>query len=380
MGDRCGWALVGVGCLVLSGCGSTEEAPPPARSAGLNALLNEEPGPEGGAALESAAVVGEAAPETASLADQIALQAQRSFEVQSLLNEQPAPAGNAAPVAARVDDKPEEVVETAAAEEIATEPEPAPELTIEEQRAAMVDRLVALLADEAAGSADPYGALLGVAGLEALEPGTLEALRARDPEAFELLFDEQGEMLDSARRMLVAFGSGDRDRVASLARELAEELGQAPTLGVARLELCTKVDGFGRYTPFSQNRFVAGRAQPVIVYTELEGFAYADETISGGVEGFAVEVSQEVEIRHAADDLLAWRRSSGTVRDVSRNRVRDFYLVNEITLPSTLTVGRYTLKVITRDRNREGAVAERAVALEIVADPGLVSTGVSAGG
>jgi hypothetical protein len=55
--------------------------------------------------------------------------------------------------------------------------------------------------------------------------------------------------------------------------------------------------------------------------------------------------------------------------DTSRNKRRDFYLINRIELPSTLSIGRYQLKVIMRDLV-SGAEAEAIIPIEIVAEAG----------
>jgi hypothetical protein len=79
-----------------------------------------------------------------------------------------------------------------------------------------------------------------------------------------------------------------------------------------------------------------------------------------------VELSQRLELYHAADDLNTWNRAAETVRDESRNRLRDYYLTNRVRLPGNLGVGRYHLKVVMRDLIGE-KVAETIIPIEIVA-------------
>lgn len=387
------WALAG--CTVASR--SALDTPDPAVSVGLNALLGEGSTPTdaaGGSSSGSSSEIESAFNEPAEgaapdMAAMIAAQAQRVLEVEDLLddgpNDQPNNRSSRDPQdilldsITLADDEPE--TETTPAGSSGADPVEGSGDTEDQSveaepmtRERAVAQLLDVLAMDAVGAADPYDALLGVAGLEAVAPGVFEELRANDPAAFELLFDEQGALLDDAAALLEAFRSGDSALIAESARSIADELGGPPQLTTSRLELCTRVEGFGRFTPFWSRSFVAGRAQPMIVYTELDGFVHDEvalETAAGDVPGYEVELVQDIELRHAADDLLAWRRGGASVRDSSRNRVRDFYLVNQIELPATLTVGRYTLKVITRDANRSGAVSEAKVTIEIVADPSL---------
>jgi len=64
------------------------------------------------------------------------------------------------------------------------------------------------------------------------------------------------------------------------------------------------------------------------------------------------------------------------VRDRSRTRRRDFYIVQRIDLPANLSVGKYNLKVAVRDRHAPGgAEAEAVVPIQIVADASLLAGG-----
>jgi hypothetical protein len=59
-------------------------------------------------------------------------------------------------------------------------------------------------------------------------------------------------------------------------------------------------------------------------------------------------------------------------KTVSRNLVRDYYLINQVTLPANLSIGKYHLKVVMRDLV-SGHVAESIVPIEIVAGSGARS-------
>jgi len=224
--------------------------------------------------------------------------------------------------------------ETAIAQaEVEAAPAPAPEpLTPEEA----LDLLVQRALRAAAAEPDPQAQLAQLAALEAVRPGVLEAAARSDPDVFQRLFDEQRQALETLASVVRAAADGERgEALAEKARELADAFEGRREFAITEAALCTRVEGFGRFTPFEANTFLARVTQPAIVYTELDGFGY-DRAPNGGYE---VRLSQELELRHASDDLLAWKRPAETVTDSSQRRIRDFYLINRIELPSSLTVG-----------------------------------------
>jgi hypothetical protein len=142
---------------------------------------------------------------------------------------------------------------------------------------------------------------------------------------------------------------------------------------ILRTALCTRVEGFGRFDPYSTSTFVQGRTLRAIVYVELDGFATrpardSDPVMSNVAIGdqVSVDLTQSLSLYHDADDLLAWHRPARGVIETSRNKRRDFYLIQQIDLPPTLTVGRYNLKVTVTDRTTQ-AQAEAIIPIEIVA-------------
>lgn len=117
----------------------------------------------------------------------------------------------------------------------------------------------------------------------------------------------------------------------------------------------------------------------MIVYTEVEHFdrvAIADtgRRRAGGdlaiEDGWEVRLSQELQLYHEADGLLAWRRPEEVTSYRSRSKPRDYFIVDQITLPRTLTVGAYRLKVVLRDL-ADRSVDERIIPIRVVADPEL---------
>jgi len=147
------------------------------------------------------------------------------------------------------------------------------------------------------------------------------------------------------------------------------EVGPTPTtsvLNVPTVALCRKVDSFGAYEPLASTTLLVGRPHTMIVYTEVEGFEQRARATGDHGPGFASELSQTVMLYHDADGLLAWTRPEITVKDSTRRQRRDYYLVQRLELPSTLTIGKYNLKVLVRDK-LTGAEAEATVRINLVA-------------
>lgn len=167
-------------------------------------------------------------------------------------------------------------------------------------------------------------------------------------------------------------GSPDSQRVAGLLSDAAESLAALSPVRIGYAGLCQRVDSFGRYEPFQSTAFLAGRTQKAVVYVELDRFTSRPPLSTDGPEARAatwvVEISQELELIHDADGRQQWYRPPQTVVDASKSRRHDFYLVNTIELPPTLSVGAYSLKVTIRDK-ASGSTDERVIPLQIIADP-----------
>lgn len=218
----------------------------------------------------------------------------------------------------------------------------------EQRKAELVSELVVVLTDLARTSDDPGRAVATLAGMESMSVEILEGLRDEG-----VLSDSELSTLRAVREMfdgVVSSGEiASPEQVGDLLTRLKDDLDRASGIRVSRALLCTRVDGFGRYEPFASNEFIAGRAQEVIVYVEVDRFAQRELTGNDGQARFEVEMSQRLELYHVADDLNTWNRAAEIDRSISRNRVRDYYLINKITLPANLGVGRYHLKVVMRD-------------------------------
>jgi len=244
-----------------------------------------------------------------------------------------------------------------------------------ERKDELVEELVGLLTELSDESSDPYRSGLALAGLESLSPGALYEL----VDSGELLPHET-EVLLSVHEFLQGLAASDSDVSPDLAMDLVddirERLNQTASLEITGAELCVRVMGYGQYDTFPKTdeggyRFAAGRRQPVIIYTEVDRFGRTPFVDEDGVTRWQVELSQELQIFRVDDDLLVTARQAQTDTSLSRARMRDYYLINQTALPETLSVGRYRLKVIMRDANKD-AIAEAVIPFEIVPSERLI--------
>jgi hypothetical protein len=257
-----------------------------------------------------------------------------------------------------------------------------PDRPLQERIQEMTFMLVDLLRQYSVETPTPMKTYLSLAAMEALWPGALQKVITPVSLDGGGLTHEQITAVETLRDLLASVRTLDDGAGLETERlmAMAESVLSSRPMRVRAAVLCARVTGFGQYTPLSSNRFLHGRNHPVIVYTEVAPFEYRRATSveaarGGGAPGdgremWAVELSQQIQIYLDSDGLLVWSRPEETVLEVSRNRRRDFFLVNEVILPRTLSVGRYRMKITMRDRTG-GAVDEAVIPFEVVADPAL---------
>ncbi len=198
----------------------------------------------------------------------------------------------------------------------------------------------------------------------ALQPDAIPGLTPREREllaAFQAFFVGLGHQLD---------GSRPADEVLDESLDnLRRMLRTEPDLTIENIALCTRVGGFGDYDPFNRYAFLAHTEQQVVLYLELKNFK--SEMNQQGQ--WVTEISQQIVIYSDRDGIPVWREDWQTAVDVARNRRHDFFMVQLITLPRALSVGKYHLKVRARDE-KSRAEAEATVTFEMVADPKMAAS------
>jgi hypothetical protein len=250
----------------------------------------------------------------------------------------------------------------------------------------LVAQAADLLAARARTSTDPAGDALALAALEAALPGLasryLDAAtdaenEGGDPADDLGLSQAERRVVNAVRNAMEVIQSGRAEPglAAQRLRQLATALDSAEPLKIQTVALCTRVTGYGQFAPFPGTTFLAGRSQPMIVYVELDRFAHRDLNATPGSDDarsdgpravsasdigsrYAVEVAMTLELflmsssgisADQPDALLVQRRPRAIDKRMSRNKLRDYYLVTRMDLPSTLRAGRYHLKVTVED-------------------------------
>lgn len=212
----------------------------------------------------------------------------------------------------------------------------------------------------------PVDDALALVGLESLVPGVSEAAIASGT-----LSADERTYVQSALRLSDAVRAVDVDPDAPVttAQQVAMDLAETRPIAITRASLCTRVDGYGQFTTFASNRFVAGKRQRVIVYVEVDRLGHETMSPASGemTPRYAVELTQKIEVFHSADNVLALATPTLTDRRVGRNRFRDYYVVTAVDLPETLSIGEYQIKVTMRDAADDG-MAQVMIPLTIVAN------------
>jgi hypothetical protein len=315
--------------------------------------------------------------------DELDRLARQSLDLQALLAampKEPEPDPEPSPV-------PERVISPAATAPappvVEPEPEPVP-VIIAQPPKPLVERvedatvlLVDLLRQQATESSS-VRAYLGLAALEVLKPGALQTIITPSTLEGSAVSPEDALAVENLRNYLAALGA--EGGKASLQQRLAsntELLTAKHPMRLRNVQLCSEVKGFGQFIPLGQSRFGQGRPIRAVVYAEVDHFGYREvnesDRLAARVAGrdtgdlWAVELTQELQLHRAADNLLVWSRPEQAVVETSRNKRRDFYLIQTITLPSSLSIGAYTLKVVVRDATTRAA-DEVNIPIDIVAE------------
>jgi hypothetical protein len=152
---------------------------------------------------------------------------------------------------------------------------------------------------------------------------------------------------------------------------LVAALAGGPKLIIPKVELCTKVESFGRFSPLGNNRFLPRSNARFIVYSELQGF-------SSGLENgqYVTRLATRIAIESERDGIEVWARSPEwtAVVDASPVRREDFFVGEIVPVSEYLSIGSYRLKVEIRDE-ATGVVATAFHPIQIVADPAMAAVG-----
>jgi hypothetical protein len=242
--------------------------------------------------------------------------------------------------------------------------------------AAVASHLASSLRQRGDGDRSAIPDALVLTTLESLRPGVMNELDKPDSAMSRALSSEDRKDLLAARDRVAADPNARTTASDSLSKTLQAFMPPA-TLQIPKAALCTRVQGFGKYDAITSEKFLVGKPIRALVYTELDGFttreSRAGDPGQSGLDPpkYAVELSQSVTLYHDPSGLVAWQRPPQTVVEPCRAKRRDFFLVQRLDLPATLSIGKYNLKVRVTDVT-SGAEAEVILPISVVADPALV--------
>jgi hypothetical protein len=246
---------------------------------------------------------------------------------------------------------------------------PAPESEETDRLRRLIVELSSELYRRGAYSDMPLRELLLIAATTLVTPD-----RALATDALPGVTERERELLAKMQAFFSQLGvklaeTGDPEALVAEVEALHRQLIRQLQLVVAQASLCTRVGGFGDYDEFPRNAegryaFLAHSGQQAVVYVEIENFA--SELKENGQ--WVTELSQQLVVISERDGIPVWREDWQAGLDLSRKRRDDFFIVQVVTLPERLSVGRYNLKIRIRD-DQSGAEAETAIDFEMVADP-----------
>lgn len=356
-----------------TGCGSGEQ---PRDAAGPSAGLNTLSDGGGGTLPDPDAVLADkpTPSELEAMAEKAAADLQAVLDRAASAPSQPAPAPpppsepvNATATPAAPSPAPDDGATGAGLAALAAEsaaPGPAPA-----EGDSGVRELAERLRGEIATGTSPLDPALRLAALESAYPALGSSFDDPFGAVRRALSPAEFETVSAVRKILGRAPAGATPQdVGEALRVAQEQMSASMALRLPRVVLCSRVRGFGNFTPIKDATFRAGRPARAALYIEIEGFTHKDQPPGeDGSARWSVEVSRELTLMSGS--LVVWRRAPESVKEVGYNKRRDFFLVEEITLPATLGAGMFELKVTVRDEaSPAGAVAEKIIPVRLVAE------------
>jgi hypothetical protein len=129
-------------------------------------------------------------------------------------------------------------------------------------------------------------------------------------------------------------------------QDMLDHLRSGADLSVGTVALCKRVTGFGLYDPIAPARFPRSRSSTMYLYCEVDNFQPHHEADGR----WQTLLKQQVSLLTAAGTVV-WEDKARPVKDVCRNRRRDFFTCEPVTLPPTLAPGSYRMRVSVTDLN-----------------------------
>jgi hypothetical protein len=144
--------------------------------------------------------------------------------------------------------------------------------------------------------------------------------------------------------------------------ELGDRLKAQAELAIPTFTFVSQAPAFGVYEKLDPARFIAGKPHTVGVYYEVENFA----SQLNDKQMYETKLTESIVLYTESSGLPVWTDRKTNLHDLAHRRRHDFFNAKNITLPASLTIGRYLLKVTIEDQQAR-RIAENTVPVEIVA-------------
>ena len=201
----------------------------------------------------------------------------------------------------------------------------------------------------------------------AFDEQLLRIASGEPPQAPSSLPADERELLTAIVEALAQFRAAARNNETLLASRtaplvaLSDQLKSQAPLSLPTVALCRSVAQFGVYETFEGARFTAGRETPVIIYCEVDNFVSRLASDSR----WETKLTYEAVLYNDSDHAMPLITKKPTaIIDRCRNRRRDFFLADRMTIPDSLPVGKYLLKVTVIDQHAN-RVAEKSIPLMV---------------
>lgn len=189
----------------------------------------------------------------------------------------------------------------------------------------------------------------------------LQSMAGLAPEDRELLSDLM-DALSNFRNQLRQNSNLLLSRKVAPLIDLSDRLRNDAELSVPTVAIVRSAPAFGVYDPIDPARFTAGRQHVINIYYEVD-----NSTAVLNKEGrYETRLSDEVVLYTESSGLPALTVPKSHYTDISRRRRHDFFGIKTVTLPPTLIIGRYILKITVQDEQGR-RIAENTLPVDIVA-------------
>jgi len=141
--------------------------------------------------------------------------------------------------------------------------------------------------------------------------------------------------------------------------ELRKLLRAHADVQIPAVKLCTRVEGYGVYDEVKTASFQTGQRNRVIVYSEVKNFRVEPTEDNQ----YRVLLAQRIKILDS-EGKTVYETRDDDVPYTSRRPIEDFFLVQLVELPTSLSPGKYLLRVYVEDK-LAGKASENQLELTI---------------